>query len=85
MSIQISDDLIRSSGLNEHDLKIESAITLFQNDKLTLAQASRMAEMPQLFFQRELAKRKISLHYSLEDLQIDLKNIGIERRRDCCK
>lgn len=80
MSIQISDDVIRSSGLTEQELKIELAVALFEHDKLTLSQASRMAELPQLFFQRELAKRQIPLHYTLEDLQTDVKNIGLERK-----
>ncbi|MBI5215902.1 MAG: UPF0175 family protein [Ignavibacteriae bacterium] len=79
MSIQISDDLMRNLGLSEQELRIELAISLFQRDKLTLAQASTMAEMPQLFFQRELSKRKIPLHYTIEDLQTDLNNIGFEK------
>jgi len=58
------------------ELKRELTITLFQQERLTLAQASRLAEMHQLAFQAVLAGRQIPLHYGIEDLREDLRGAG---------
>ncbi len=45
---------------------------LFQQEKLTLGQASAYAAMNQLEFQRLLASRHISPHYDEQDFADDL-------------
>ena len=52
--------------ISETELKHELALTLFQQERLTLAQASRLAEMGQLAFQGLLANRRIPIHYGIE-------------------
>lgn len=48
-------------------LKQEIAVMLFQNYKLTLGQASKLADMSQYQFQHLLASGKIPIHYGIED------------------
>jgi predicted HTH domain antitoxin len=48
---------------------------LFQKEKFTLAQASRFAQMHCVAFQHLLASRHIPIHYGVEDLEQDLKNL----------
>jgi predicted HTH domain antitoxin len=75
MPVSISDEFLISSHLTESELKIELAVALFQNDRLTLGQASRLAEMGQLEFQKILASRSIPIHYGIDDLEADLRTI----------
>ena len=64
----------------ESELKQELALTLFQQERLTLAQASRLAEMSQLAFQALLAKRQIPIHYGVEEFREDLRALGQTER-----
>ena len=65
--------------MSDRELKQEVAVMLFEQEKLTLAQASRLAEMKQVTFRYLLASREISLHYGIAELEEDvetLKEIG---------
>jgi predicted HTH domain antitoxin len=53
-------------------MKLELAVMLFQKEKLTLAQSSRLAEMPRLRFQQLLASRQIPVHYGVDELESDV-------------
>jgi predicted HTH domain antitoxin len=48
-------------------------LTLFQQNRLTLAQASRLAEVTQLAFQALLAERQIPIHYGIDEFREDLR------------
>jgi predicted HTH domain antitoxin len=75
MSVTISDEILSATRMSEAELKQEIAIMLFQKEKLTLGQASNLAEMNQFQFQNLLASRQIPLHYDLEDLDADVKTL----------
>jgi predicted HTH domain antitoxin len=75
MSVTISDEILSATRMSEAELKQEIAIMLFQKEKLTLGQASNLAEMNQFQFQNLLASRQIPLHYDLEDLAADVKTL----------
>lgn len=77
MSLVISDDIIKASGLSEKELVLELIILLFQRKKISIGKASQLAQMPLLEFQHELAIRNIPIHYDEKDLEIDLQNLGI--------
>ncbi|MDY6781494.1 MAG: UPF0175 family protein [Cyanobacteriota bacterium] len=75
MSLMISDEFLQTAQISESDLKLEIAILLFQQQKITLGTASKFAEMNQLEFQRILGSRKISNHYGVEEFRQDLKTL----------
>jgi predicted HTH domain antitoxin len=75
MSLVISDDIVRASGLSEADLLLEIIILLFQQDKLSLGKASEILGMPQICFQRLIADRGICVHYDVADFQADLQHL----------
>ena len=52
MSLIIPDEFLQTARISEADLKLEIAIVLFQQEKITLGTASQFAEMNQLEFQR---------------------------------
>jgi predicted HTH domain antitoxin len=73
MTLTLSDELVRSTRLTEAELRAEFALALFQQERLTLVQASLLAGLPQLDFQRLLASREIPLHYGSEAMEEDLQ------------
>lgn len=75
MPLTVSDELLQTVHLSEAELLREIAVTLFQQDRLTLGQAAAFAGLTQLDLQRILASRQIPLHYGLEDLEHDLATV----------
>jgi predicted HTH domain antitoxin len=75
MPVTIPDEVLVAAHLSEPELKRELALTLFQQERLTLAQASRLAEMSQLTFQALLADRQIPIHYGIEEFREDLRTL----------
>lgn len=73
MSITIPDDVLESAHLTAEEALQEMAVALFQREKLTLGQASRLAGMDRLRFQHLLASRGIPLHYDVPELEADLQ------------
>ena len=75
MSVVISDEILHAARMSEAELKQEIAVMLFQKEKLTLGQASRLARMNQLQFQHLLASRQIPVHYNVEDFEAEIKTL----------
>lgn len=75
MSITIPDRILASTRMTAAEMKQEIAVMLFQREKLTLRQASRFAEINRVAFQHLLASRQIPIHYGVEDLEQDVKNL----------
>lgn len=78
MSLLISDEILEVSGLSETEFLLEIAIMLFQQEKVSIGKASRIAGMNQIQFQELLANRGISIHYDVPEFQEDLK--GLQER-----
>lgn len=72
MSLTITDEVLHSAGMSEAEMRREIAVMLYQAEKLTLAQAGRLADMPRLHFQHLLASRDVAIHYDEADLEQDL-------------
>lgn len=75
MSIVIPDEVLQTLKMSEPELLTEIAVMLFQQERLTLGQASHLAKMNQLQFQRLLASRQISLHYDIAELREDVQSL----------
>ncbi|MCB0587291.1 MAG: UPF0175 family protein [Phaeodactylibacter sp.] len=75
MTIEISDKILNKTGLTAEEIKLRLAILLFQEEKLTLAQASKFAGIHQIQFQKELAKRDIPIHYGIDEFKRDIETI----------
>ena len=67
--------MLTAAHLSEPELKQELALALFQQERLTLAQASRIAEVTQLAFQALLAERRIPIHYGIVEFREDLRTL----------
>ena len=75
MSLVIPDQVLHAARMTPDELMQEIAILLFQREKLTLGQASRLAQMSQLQFQFLLASRQIPVHYDVADFEADLQTL----------
>ena len=75
MSLVISDEVVRATQLSEEELRLELAVLMYREDRLTLGQASRFAELPQPEFQKVLGSRRIPVHYGLAELEKDVETL----------
>ena len=57
------------------ELKLELALTLFQQEKLSFGKARELAGMSILQFQRELGRRNIPPHYDVREFEQDLATL----------
>ena len=71
----ISDEVLQSAHVSEAEVRAEIALSLFAQDRLTLSQAARLADLAQLDFQGLLASREIPIHYGIAELEDDLKTL----------
>jgi len=76
MGLIIPDDILQATRMTAEELRQEIAVLLFQRDKLTLGQASRLAGMSRLQFQHLLASRQIPVHYDVAEFEEDLRTLG---------
>ena len=75
----IPADILQKADINAEDLLIDLAVYLYDKGRLSMGQARRLAGLDLLSFQHEMAKRDVYLHYDIEDLHADLKNLGLEK------
>ena len=75
MSLVISDELLKKTGLKEDELFLEIILLLFQQDKLSLGKASELLNMSQIRFQRLISERDICVHYDVAELQEDVQHL----------
>ena len=73
MSLTISDDELQSAGMSAAEFRREVAVLLFQQERMTLAQAARFSGMGRLQFQRLIADRGLCVHYDVADFEQDLR------------
>ncbi len=57
--------------------KLEVAVALDRDRKVSMGRAARIAGMPRPEFQRELGKRKVTVDYGVPDFEDDL--LAIEK------
>jgi predicted HTH domain antitoxin len=75
MSLVIPDDILRAANISAGELRQEIALLLFQQDRLTLGQASEFTDMSRVDFQRLLARHHIPVHYDRQEFDDDLETL----------
>lgn len=78
MQLTVPEEL--NITLTPREAALRLAIGLFVCEDATLGQAAQVAGIPQADFQMELGRRRIPIHYGMEDLEDDLKTV--ERLRN---
>lgn len=79
-ALEISQDILDSARLTLDELKVELAVTLYSQGRLSMGKARELAEMSLWDFRQLLGLRRISPHYDNEDLDNDLRVLGDKSR-----
>ena len=61
--------------LSPRNAALHLAIGLFVTEEATLGQAAEVADMSQADFLKELGRRRIPIHYGVDELAEDLKAV----------
>jgi predicted HTH domain antitoxin len=75
ITLNLPDNLSQTETFNQSDWLREIAIVLFQQERISLSRASKIAEMEIMNFQRLLADRGICIHYDVEELEQDVQHL----------
>ncbi|MEM9835181.1 MAG: UPF0175 family protein [Bacteroidota bacterium] len=78
MALIISDELLDKIEISASSLLIDLACYMYEKKQLSFGKSRELSGLNHLEFQKELGKREIYLHYDEDDLNTDLKNLGIE-------
>jgi len=63
MLLELDDNVVNSTGLTEQELRIELAVRLYEDDKITVGQGGRMTGPGHVKFQQELGKQGIYMSF----------------------
>ena len=74
-TLEISQDILDSARLTVNDLKLEIAISLYAQGRLSIGKARELACMSLWEFRQLLASRRISPHYNVDDFEEDLTTL----------
>ena len=75
MSVTIADEFLIAARMSEEELRQEIAVMLFERERVTLAQAARLAGQDLGRFQHLLATRDIEIHYDVPEFEADLQTL----------
>lgn len=77
MTITIPDSALAQANIKPDELLIELAIYLYERKTLTWGKARSLSGLDEMSFRKELEKRGVYMHFGVEDLEKDLKNLGL--------
>jgi predicted HTH domain antitoxin len=80
MPLLIEDQELEEIHLSEQEMRLEIALMLYQQRRLSMGKASKFANMNRVLFQRILGERAITINFDEEDLNEDLETLGITLR-----
>ncbi|PSN16762.1 hypothetical protein C7293_01455 [filamentous cyanobacterium CCT1] len=75
ITLNLPDSLSQTGNFNQSDWLREIAIALFQQERISLGRASKIAGMEIIDFQKLLANRSICVHYDVEDFEQDVQHL----------
>ena len=73
--VEVAQDILDSARLTPSELKVEIAVHLYEQGRLSVGKARELADMTLWEFRQLLASRCISPHYSETDLDQDVATI----------
>ena len=77
MKIELPDAALEGTGMTPEIAKLEVAVALYRDRKISMSRAARIAGMARPQFQRELGKRGVTVDYDVRDFEDDL--VAIEK------
>jgi predicted HTH domain antitoxin len=74
-TLEISQVVLDAAQMNTHDLRLELALTLYAQHRLSLGKARELAGLTLWEFRQWLGLRRIEAHYNTTDLQDDIQTL----------
>jgi predicted HTH domain antitoxin len=71
-ALEIPQDILDTARLTVAELRVELAVYLYAEGRLSIGKARELAEMALWEFRQLLASRRIAPHYDVPDLDEDL-------------
>jgi predicted HTH domain antitoxin len=75
MSVVIPDDILQATKMTENELKLEIAIMLYKQHKISSGKVRAWTGLTVIEFQHQLARRGLYINYDVEDFQSDVKTL----------
>jgi len=75
MSLVIPNDILQASRMTEDELKLEIAIMLYKQEKISSGKVRAWTGLTVIEFQHELGKRGLCINYDVEDFQSDIQTL----------
>jgi predicted HTH domain antitoxin len=75
MTVLIPDDIFRATRMTEDELKLEIAIMLYKQEKISSGKVRAWTGLTVIEFQHELAKRGLFINYDVKDFEADVKTL----------
>jgi len=79
--LELPQDILDSARLTVPELKVELAVYLYAQGRLSIGKARELADMSLWEFRQLLASRHIAPHYDAADLDEDLSTLRDMGRR----
>lgn len=73
--VLLEDEILQSAKLTEQEIRVELAILLYAQKRLSFGQARKLAGMEHPEFEKILSDRQIPSHYDVAEFEEDLKTI----------
>ncbi len=74
-TLEIPQDILDSARIKLPDLKVEIALLLYSQYRLSIGKARELATMSLWEFRQLLGIRKIPAHYDIDDLNTDVATL----------
>jgi predicted HTH domain antitoxin len=75
MSVVIPDDILKATKMTEEELKLEIAIMLYKQEKISSGKVRAWTGLNVIEFQQQLSLRGLSINYDVEDFQADIQTL----------
>jgi len=75
MLVELPEAEIRDTGLTVSLAKIEVAVALYRDRKVSLGHGARIAHLPTPEFLQEGGRQTVAVNYDLEEFDRDLREI----------
>ena len=75
VTLEIPGEVFHSARMTQAQLKVELAVHLFEQEKLSFGKARQLAEMDIWQLMQLLGSRGVSMHYDVEDYEEDLETL----------
>jgi predicted HTH domain antitoxin len=73
--VEVSQEILDSARLTPSELKVEMAVHLYEQGRLSVGKARELADMTLWEFRQLLASRGIAAHYDEADLDEDVATL----------